>query len=101
MTEENVVFVNNVRSGFSGDWQIITWKKDIEISGKFLMKQWTTQKDRQTKSVVCPVYVIPHPNKMESHAVSFIFVIIMCIFNGSCMLKKKLTKRGIFKSASI
>lgn len=78
-------------SDFVGDWQIIKWKKDTEISDTFIMKQWTTQKHRQTKSVVCPLNVIPQQQQqqknMELHSVSFIFVIIMCILNGSCMLK--------------
>lgn len=63
MTKGNVPLVNDVRSGFSGDWQIIKGKEDIEISDTFIMKQWTTQKDRQTKSVVCSVNVIPHKKK--------------------------------------
>lgn len=63
MTKENVPFVNDVRSDFIGDWQIIKRKEDTEISDRFIMKQWTTQKDRQTKSVVCPLNVIPHKNK--------------------------------------
>jgi hypothetical protein len=79
--------VNDVRCGFIGDWQIIKVKEDIEISDTFIMKQWTTQKGRRTKSVVCLVNVIPHKKNMESQTVSFIFVIIMCIFNGRCMLK--------------
>jgi len=86
MTKENVPFVNDVRSDFFGDWQIIKRKEDTENSDMFIMKKWTTQKDRQTKSVVSSKCHSPQ-KKMELHAVSFIFVIIMCIFNGSCMLK--------------
>jgi len=79
MTKENVTFVNDVRSDFSGDWQNIKVKEDIEISDKFIMKQWTTQKDRQTKSVVCPVNVIPHKKKWN-HTLFRLYLLSSCVY---------------------
>jgi len=80
MTKENVPFVNDVRSGFIGDWQIIKRKKTLEISDTFIMKQWTTQKDRQTRSVVCPLNVIPHKRKRWNYRLFRLYLLSSCVY---------------------
>lgn len=77
--EGKCTFVNDVWSGFSSDWQIIKGKEDTEISDTFIMKQWTTQKDRKTKSVVCPVNVIPH-KKRWNHTLFRLYLLSSCVY---------------------